>query len=382
MNYLTKKLHALEMGNKFSGILRTANGYPLTLTDCTEGNLVDYTIYGNSVQNGTPSPDNPVEVQTVGDYDEESGKYVIPITVSGINMFNVSDAQNTEKYTFSSGNDIGNYRINLTEGKQYTLHMRKLISGNHQFSIYNDGEYVTKVDSSSMSTFKTFTAGRRVNLQIYLSGTNGASNTVPLLSKYLELMIVEGTYTTVTMPEYEEGHTPVTTNIYLDEPLRKIGEYADHIDFKNKEVVRVIGKMEGRNKSNLFKSYASMPSVGEYSVYWTSQFSYAKSDTGLCDRFPYSTNKVSAGNHFTIEYTSNRMYIAIDKNIVEASNDTQFQSWLRENNPIFYYVKKTETEESIALPYIRINKGTNIITVETGIQPMNIEISYYAEREE
>ena len=50
---------------------------PITLQKCKEANLVDYKIYGNSVQDGTPTPDNPIEIQSVGDktnnlFDEEN----------------------------------------------------------------------------------------------------------------------------------------------------------------------------------------------------------------------------------------------------------------------------------------------------------------------
>lgn len=50
----------------------TAKGKPLTA----------WSITGNTVQNGTPTPENPVEVQSVGDYDSETGLYRIPIVTS------------------------------------------------------------------------------------------------------------------------------------------------------------------------------------------------------------------------------------------------------------------------------------------------------------
>lgn len=40
---------------------------PLTFTAKRTGNLEDYAIYGNTVQNGTPSPDSPIEPEFVGD---------------------------------------------------------------------------------------------------------------------------------------------------------------------------------------------------------------------------------------------------------------------------------------------------------------------------
>ena len=43
---------------------------------------------------------------------------------------------------------------------------------------------------------------------------------------------------TGTLNHYVPYVGPTTTNIYLDEPLRKIGDYSDYIDFKNQKVYR------------------------------------------------------------------------------------------------------------------------------------------------
>jgi hypothetical protein len=50
----------------------------------------------------------------------------------------------------------------------------------------------------------------------------------------------------IQIDEGDKYLMPITTNIYLDEPLRKVGNYADYIDFKTKKVVRqveVVGEM-------------------------------------------------------------------------------------------------------------------------------------------
>ena len=47
-----------------------------------------------------------------------------------------------------------------------------------------------------------------------------------------------------TATAYEPYFEPMTTSIYLDEPLRKVGTYADYIDFENKKVVRNIAVSE------------------------------------------------------------------------------------------------------------------------------------------
>ncbi|MBO5725586.1 MAG: hypothetical protein J6S00_00815, partial [Clostridia bacterium] len=55
---------------------------PLTLEKSLGKDLRDYKIYGNSFQDGTPTPDTPIEVESVGEYDETTGKYKIPIISS------------------------------------------------------------------------------------------------------------------------------------------------------------------------------------------------------------------------------------------------------------------------------------------------------------
>lgn len=71
-----------------------SEGGTLTLNNALSQNLINYRIYGKSEQEGvTPAPDNPVEIQSVGDKvtdenDINYGKYKIPISVSGINALN------------------------------------------------------------------------------------------------------------------------------------------------------------------------------------------------------------------------------------------------------------------------------------------------------
>ena len=59
---------------------------PLTLHNSHGQNLTNYKIYGNSIQNGTPTPEAPIEVESVGD--------------KTVNLFNPS-------YNFSGYNAYG-----------------------------------------------------------------------------------------------------------------------------------------------------------------------------------------------------------------------------------------------------------------------------------
>ena len=45
---------------------KTASGNPITLTDSVENKSLGLKLYGWSKQDGTPSPDNPVEIESAG----------------------------------------------------------------------------------------------------------------------------------------------------------------------------------------------------------------------------------------------------------------------------------------------------------------------------
>ena len=73
MNYLQKKkLAFMSIANRIKGFVQTVTGaLPLTLTNCVDNkSIINYKLYGQCVQDGTPSINNPVEVQSVGDFSK------------------------------------------------------------------------------------------------------------------------------------------------------------------------------------------------------------------------------------------------------------------------------------------------------------------------
>ena len=240
--------------------INSAEGYPCVFDNSKGRPLKDYKLYGNSIQDGTPTPESPVEVQSVGDLvtdaaSEYYGKYDIPIVV-------------------------------------------------------ND----------------------------------------------------------------------TTTHIYLDEPLRKVGSYADYIDFKRGKIVRNVtaGVLDGSegwsisgtryyyyntklNIKCLGNEVTGIKSNALPSVAWNW---IRNSGTGI------ATYSGATGGAY-----NNRIDIRADslwKNVAEAKE-------YMANNPIHYIAPCLEpAEEDIELPKIFTQKGSNIITVATEIEPSYIEVKYIA----
>ena len=180
----------------------TAKGNPLTA----------WSITGNTVQDGTPTPDNPVEVLGCGDYDSETGLYRIPVVTRGKNLFNCNDeptlSKLTKMYTIS----------NLDINKYYTCSTSfEKIPGVTTASLYFAGES-SKSNGVWKDTPITFKPDANGQIAVYVRhatdlGAPAIFNKV--ISGEITIMVEEGT----TATPYEPYHVPITTPIYLPTPL-------------------------------------------------------------------------------------------------------------------------------------------------------------------
>ena len=240
----------------------TAEGYPLVMENCkTNKRMKQLEVYGDCLQSQTPSPDNPSEIQSVGDLitDTESeyyGKYKIPVAVRGKNLLPYPYHHTTHtRYgiTFTDNGD-GSITLNgtttLAETGVYDfilVHAQKFKTGTYTLSgcpktgatytyrlfviiRHSDGTVGYANDIGNNSTFK-ITDTDLVTINIRVGGQIGTVSNLTFKPQ-LEL--------DSTATEYEPYIEPITQNIYLDEPLRKVGDYADYIDFKNQKVVRKV----------------------------------------------------------------------------------------------------------------------------------------------
>lgn len=102
-----------------------AEGYPLVMENCKANKkMKQLKVYGNSVQDGSPTPEEPIEIQSVG---ESTVNLFDNTKLQRFNVWNVSKAEATETgvlLTFEkTGNDSGatqgNYLINMGLASQY-----------------------------------------------------------------------------------------------------------------------------------------------------------------------------------------------------------------------------------------------------------------------
>ncbi|MCQ2580997.1 MAG: hypothetical protein MJ164_02395 [Alphaproteobacteria bacterium] len=294
-------------------------------------------IMGNSIQNGTPTPENPVEVVSVGNknknlFDKTQG------TIQGYP---------TAGYTWYVGGYERSIVVKLEEGKTYTVvrapgykaTFRIQASATYPLA---DGQTLQNIDSTGGSdeTTKTITVPTGYPyVVIYVS--NSSPYTEEKEKAICDaFMVVEGSAAPTEYIPY--GYRIPGTSIYLDEPLRKVGNYADELR-PDGTVIRRVGvkvfdgteNWTGANPGNYFYISNSSQVTGHRA--FVSNY-YKQSGNAFTNTSNYTICAAGAGT--SIQIRDERF-----------ENVSAFKSWLAQQyaagTPVtVYYPLATEVVEN------------------------------------
>lgn len=154
--------------------------------------------------------------------------------------------------------------------------------------------------------------------------------------------------------------------------------YADYIDFETQKVYRNVKKINLSTTLSGFSFYTGWDNEDYTTCYFNASDKIYGWDGIKCNYFKpgngYGANVFD--NQITGSVTNTYIYIKIAKTI--ATNKTELNNWLNTlSTPVeIIYQLASTTEESIELPDILLNKGTNVVDVETSITPSNLWIKY------
>ena len=193
MNNRTKRLlMLLEDGGR-----KTVSGVPPLVFRSNGEALKNYRFYGAA--------------GGVGDYDEESGKYVIPVTIAGKNKFDgtLFNGYYTDSTMTSIGGATGNYKsfkLLLSAGTYtFSCSVPVLVIRYITSDIYRSNPIGSKYTQDY-----TFTLAN--DSYVSLAFRN-ESNTAWDDSTTIQVELSQ------SATEYEPFHEPSTINIFLDEPV-------------------------------------------------------------------------------------------------------------------------------------------------------------------
>ena len=305
--------------------------------------------------------------------------YKIPFNVRSDNLFD-KDNMTLNEYIRNDGTtlstdywDISNY-IELEPNKTYTYNGLTSIGTSSVQSAYYD------INKNFISTFK-----QAVGTTII---------TTPSNAYYVRFSINKGANDKNTF-QFKQGSTAPskyipyynqTTNIYLDEPLRRIDGYSDYIDFKNGKVVRQLGEVildENSTLSVIEIITSNNKFIWRYTTALDIIGSGARSNI-LSNNYIGDTTVYGANNKIGAYVNSNGItnFATLLSTVGATTNSTITQvlnllkTWLSLHHTELIYPLATSTEESITLPNIPTIKGNNTLNIETEIAPSQVYIKY------
>lgn len=158
-------------------------------------------------------------------------------------------------------------------------------------------------------------------------------------------------------------HTPITTNVYVDEPLYKVGDYADYIDFDNNQVVRNI-------VNYTFTGNESWQTGASYKYsYKANNYIGTNVHTGL----GYMTNQKISATQSEATSGTNTIYptYSKDENLTRLYTDLNADT-TKLANGIAYFARITPTTETADFSTLPVFEGTTIYTVDEGLEPSDM----------
>lgn len=221
----------------------TFNNYKVKIQLEENSTVTGYEKYGVS-----PSPDYPSEIQSVGDLvtdtnDTNYGKYKIPIKVTGKNLLNVSS-----NFIWTGTIKVDTY---IPAGT-YTLSWTSSVLGGSNAPVLMFSENKVYKSLAAKGGQVTITLTKPESILYFYSNNYNFNGSKDITSSVVNCML-----TMETVGDYEP-YQEETYNIYLDEPLRKIGEYSDYIDFKTDKVIRNVKVDDNSGTKTISESFSKL----------------------------------------------------------------------------------------------------------------------------
>lgn len=340
-------------------------------------NINKLIVYGNSIQDGTPSPTNPVAIESLGSKTSNILEY--PYETSEKTSAEITWKLNDDRSISVSGTATGysmfvlKNNIQLEVGKKYYFKASGTYSGVSLIFAYYDETGTRKYNGNGIVWSAEYT-----NPEIYLQvnpdiTASGKVYPYVVSEQYKDLDYEPFDKYKVTIKLNEE----ILSNIYLDEPLRKVGEYKDYIDFDSSKLIRRIGKQlfTGNEEfdSNLMTN--ALTYVIDNKIGGNTISNYFNSPSAL----PVANERYWGNIYMSSIETSGLGFLMVNS----PYNKETFKQYLKtqhENSNAIEvnYVYKTNEEKKIELPIIFTNIGTNIIEIcsDNGVCASNIEVEY------
>ena len=326
---------------------------------------ISYSIYGNLVQSETPSPTNPIIPVEVG---EKTDNLCSQTTVT---------TENPNK-NIGSDSDLVKAFKTLTAGENYTLswdfQSTSTTGVRDVIRLYNGATYMNVQIENGVSFSLTAEQISDLTAFVLYFGADGGTMS--------DFMLNLGS-TPLPYEPYGKYKIPVSinstiTNIYLNNPIRKIGNYSDIVN-DDGTVTRIIGK-------NVYKGTEqwTVTTSGNKKRAFTPNYSYLiPNSPAFCTHFLYNSQNIGYPNvgEFVVNATKAIIFGLDGEQFTDLDAwKTYLSQQYTNGNPItVWYVLATPETETITSPTLTPQEGSNTIDINTTLKPSNLTIGYTAQ---
>jgi hypothetical protein len=309
-------------------------------------------------------PANPIWPEEFG---EKTGNLLDFTTVQ--NGSHASATVNSDGLTISGKYFVKFTSVQFTVGQTYSMSwnvsdITGSVDPKWRFH-YTDDTYST---AKSVNTSQT--VEKEVSeLLLYINfGSDGDSS-----AKFSNIMLNSGNQALPYEP-YGKYKIPITNagttyNIFLNEPLRKIGDYADK--------VRSDGVVERKIKKLVLDGTEAWNNIVGSGTESRTFITINSAAVGMCTH--YAFGNAQNVNEFDL---ASGIYLRFNVSGIATTRD-EWKAYLASEysagRPVeVWYVLNTPTTESITAPEIATIQGTNTLTVDTSLSPSSTEITLHA----
>lgn len=354
----------LKDANGITQELTITDGYA-QLPDTATKRLNSLVIKGNTVQESTsdkpsPSPEYPQEIKAVNELSGVmSGKNLLkpfgsyPRTDKGITFNLMNDGVHVNGKCISSSSRIFIYSDTLQAGTYYINGIKGASNSRYQVVLYKNNVIINYITTNNYKLELKEKA--KIELSLFVYSEYGTFNDL-----VLPYMICRNENDLYLYTPYQ-GQSLL--NYTLQNPLYKIGDVYDYIDFNRGKIIRNVGVVTfDGSDDELWNKYSNNVSMDGYSV----NVSNAIDTTPcICNKL-LTTDAISTTLEEAIKVLDNAMYVILNK--IRGLNTTElFKSWLQSNPITVYYQLSTPTEEDIPTELLTQLKQLQTYSGETNI---------------
>lgn len=370
---LTKRVEELEKENAYLNNLveqafdkKEVEGEELSINDTIEAKM-NVSLYGNTKQNGEPTPDTPVEIQRVTGNNK--------VVVSNKNLWGEEEHGTIDE---STGIDI--YNSNRWRTKGYIK-----VNSNTSYTLSSDASNNIYYIFYYYNKDKTFIKSEA------LIGKTSATSTSPSNCEYLRCVIADTVSIKTTQRQIEQGDTatsyvPHKEQVYeLDLgniELCKIGNYQDYFYNNNNKWYKreVIGSvtLDGLNWT------AEKISNDIYRMISTKSIFKGENEVSKISELFCNIYKKGSANTTYLKQTGINLYknfiYVYDSNYNTSTSVDSFKTMLKEKNAILYGIlpepRDIEITDTTLISQLEALKKAMSYTEQTNISQINNDIPF------